>query len=58
MTLNESAMGGADFLAAQAGPWRCAVSTVAGARVIGRSESLPILYLRCSDCGRTSVMPE
>jgi methenyltetrahydromethanopterin cyclohydrolase len=34
MTLNESAMAGADFLAANAAHWRCAVSTVAGARVI------------------------
>ena len=36
----------------------CPRCGVAGARIIGRSESLPILYLRCSDCGRTSVMPE
>lgn len=34
MTLNESAMAGADVLAANAPHWRCAVSTVAGARVI------------------------
>jgi methenyltetrahydromethanopterin cyclohydrolase len=34
MTLNESAMRCADVLAASAGPWRCAVSTVGGARVI------------------------
>jgi methenyltetrahydromethanopterin cyclohydrolase len=34
MTLNESAMALADVLAAHAGPWRCAVSTVGGARVI------------------------
>jgi len=34
MTLNESAMRCADILAANAGPWRCAVSTVGGARVI------------------------
>lgn len=34
MTLNESAMTCADVLAAHAGPWRCAVSTVGGARVI------------------------
>jgi uncharacterized OB-fold protein len=25
------------------------------ARVFGRSESLPIVYLRCDDCGRTTV---
>src|SRR5690242_18954734 len=34
MTLNESAMALADVLAAHAGPWRCAVSAVGGARVI------------------------
>ena len=34
MTLNESAMALADVLAANAGPWRCAVSAVGGARVI------------------------
>ena len=34
MTLNESAMALADVLAAHAGPWRCAVSTVGGARVV------------------------
>jgi hypothetical protein len=28
------------------------------AKVIGRSESLPVLYLRCDDCGRTSISPE
>jgi predicted RNA-binding Zn-ribbon protein involved in translation (DUF1610 family) len=27
------------------------------ARIIGRSESLPIVYLQCEDCGRTSVAP-
>jgi len=27
------------------------------ARIIGRSESLPILYFRCEDCRRTSVGP-
>jgi hypothetical protein len=27
------------------------------ARVIGRSESFPVLYLQCSDCGQTSVAP-
>jgi methenyltetrahydromethanopterin cyclohydrolase len=34
MTLNESAMAHADVLAAHAESWRCAVSTVGGARVI------------------------
>jgi hypothetical protein len=27
------------------------------ARIIGRSESFPILYFRCDDCRRTSVGP-
>jgi len=31
---------------------------VPSARVIGRSEALPVLYLRCDDCGRTSISPE
>jgi hypothetical protein len=34
---------------------RCGVPS---ARVIGRSESLPVVYLRCDDCGRTSISPE
>jgi hypothetical protein len=34
---------------------RCGVPS---ARVIGRSEALPVLYLRCDDCGRTSISPE
>jgi DNA-directed RNA polymerase subunit RPC12/RpoP len=34
---------------------RCGVPS---ARVIGRSEALPVLYLRCDDCGKTSVSPE
>jgi len=29
-----------------------------GAHVIGRSESQPVIYLRCEDCGRTSVAPD
>jgi hypothetical protein len=28
------------------------------ARVIGRSESLPVIYLRCEECGKTSISPE
>ncbi len=36
----------------------CPRCGVAGARVIGRSESYPVIYLRCDDCGRTSVQPE
>jgi len=31
---------------------------VPSAKVIGRSESLPVVYLRCDDCGRTSISPE
>jgi len=30
----------------------------AGARVIGHAEELPILYIRCDDCGKTSIAPE
>ena len=33
---------------------RCGRST---ARIIGRSESLPVLYLRCDECRQTSVAP-
>jgi hypothetical protein len=36
----------------------CPRCGVARARIIGRSESLPVLYLRCDDCGRTSISPE
>ena len=36
----------------------CPRCGVPAARIIGRSESLPVLYLRCSDCQRTSVVPE
>jgi len=28
------------------------------AKIIGRSEALPVVYLRCDDCGRASVSPE
>jgi hypothetical protein len=34
---------------------RCGVPS---ARVIGRSETYPVLYIRCDDCGRTSISPE
>jgi ribosomal protein L44E len=27
------------------------------ARLIGRSETFPVLYLRCDDCNHTSVAP-
>jgi ribosomal protein L37E len=33
---------------------RCGVPS---AKVIGRSESYPVIYLRCDDCGKTSVSP-
>ncbi len=36
----------------------CPSCVVPNARVIGRSEAQPVLYLRCDDCGRTSVSPE
>jgi ribosomal protein S27E len=36
----------------------CPRCGVPAARIIGRSESLPVLYLRCSDCQRTSIVPE
>ena len=41
MTLNESAMALADVLAAHAGPSRCAVSTVGGARIIDCGGAVP-----------------
>jgi hypothetical protein len=28
------------------------------ARIIGRSDQMPVLYLQCDDCGRTSVVPD
>jgi hypothetical protein len=34
---------------------RCGVPS---AKVIGRSETYPVVYLRCDDCGRTSVTPD
>ena len=36
----------------------CPRCGVASARIIGRSEALPVVYLRCDDCGRTSISPE
>jgi len=36
----------------------CPRCGMASAHVIGRSEELPILYLRCDDCGRTSIAPQ
>ena len=41
-----------------AGAVVCPRCGVPSARVIGRSESHPVLYLRCDDCGRTSILPE
>jgi hypothetical protein len=34
---------------------RCGVPS---ARVIGRSDSYPVVYLRCDECGKPSVLPE
>jgi len=28
------------------------------AKIIGRSDSHPVLYLRCDDCGKPSISPE
>jgi len=28
------------------------------AKVIGHSDSLPVIYLRCDDCGRASISPD
>jgi hypothetical protein len=36
----------------------CPRCGLAAARIIGRSESLPIVYLRCGECNRTSIAPE
>jgi len=36
----------------------CPQCGLAAAHVIGRNESLPIVYVRCNDCGKTSVVPE
>jgi ribosomal protein L37E len=36
----------------------CPRCGLAAAKVIGRSESLPVIYLRCEECGRASVVPE
>jgi uncharacterized Zn finger protein len=36
----------------------CPRCGLAGARVIGRSESHPVVYLKCTECGRVSVVPE
>ena len=36
----------------------CPRCGVASAKVIGRSESYPVVYMRCDDCGRTSISPE
>jgi hypothetical protein len=41
-----------------AGAVVCPRCGVPSAQVIGRCESLPIVYLRCDECGRTSVSPE
>jgi hypothetical protein len=31
---------------------------VPSARVIGHNDSLPVVYLKCDDCGRTSISPD
>jgi translation initiation factor 2 beta subunit (eIF-2beta)/eIF-5 len=36
----------------------CPRCGVPNAKIIGRSEALPVLYLKCDDCGRTSISPE
>jgi hypothetical protein len=36
----------------------CPRCGVAAAKVIGRSESVPAVYLRCEECGKVSVSPE
>jgi len=36
----------------------CPQCGVPSAKVIGRSETYPVLYLRCEDCGKMSVSPE
>jgi len=41
-----------------AGAIICPRCGVPSARVIGRSESLPVVYLRCEECGKTSISPE
>ena len=43
---------------APAGAVTCPRCGMPGAHVVGRSESLPVLYLRCDDCGRMSIAPE
>ena len=34
---------------------RCGVPS---ARVIGHNDSLPVVYLKCDDCGKTSISPD
>lgn len=41
-----------------AGAVVCPRCGVPSARIVGRSESYPVLYLRCDDCGRMSISPE
>ena len=36
----------------------CPRCGVPNARVVGRSETYPVVYLRCDDCGRMSISPE
>jgi uncharacterized Zn finger protein len=43
---------------ASSGAIVCPRCGVPSAKVIGRSESHPIVYLRCEECGKTSICPE
>lgn len=43
---------------AQSGAVVCPRCGAPSARVVGRSESHPIVYLRCDECSRMSVQPE
>jgi len=40
-----------------AGAVICPRCGVPSARVVGRSESHPVVYLRCDECGKMSVLP-
>jgi hypothetical protein len=42
---------------AAAGTVTCPRCGMPGAHIVGRSESLPVLYLRCEDCGKMSIAP-
>ncbi|HKT81169.1 MAG TPA: hypothetical protein VJP86_13175 [Vicinamibacterales bacterium] len=42
----------------KAGAITCPRCGMPDAHVIGRSDSLPVLYLKCDECGRMSIAPE